>query len=493
MKLLFVALDSRVKRYGIMSLSAFLKKDKRHQVFLEEYTDFNTLKSRFDEISPDFVAYSCMSGEYNKAREINRQLKSKVKPFVSLWGGPHPTYSQEIINDEGVDAVCVGEGEGALLELCDRWQGGRRQYDIKNWLFKVDGRIIKNPLRPLIDINTLPVPDFNIFKSGKKEYVDVYVTRGCYFNCTYCFNHRWKELYNNFANPIRTLSIERAMEVLKYVKTEFADKIKYICFHDDTLPIKDKNWITAFSQAYREHIGIPFYINMYPTMADEENLGLLKQAGLFKVNFAMESGNEYIRQEVLGRKMSNEKILKAAEILHRHRLLVSIQNITCLPREDFRKTRETFELNIKCRPHIAAISKFVPFPGIKLTELAIKDNHLKRGEFEDKIPDDYHWRSLLNFKDKKDKCRMEYMVNLFTLGVAFPFLKPLIYLMVKAPDWPIIKRFYAHIDNQAWSVITHQDFDQTMRTLHRKNESIRLFFKIISRVIFAREKTEAGG
>ena len=99
MKILFINVDSRIRRYGLMALSAYIKANSSHSVFLEEFSDIESAKRRVLEISPDFIAYSCMSGEYPKAKEINSHLKSLEHKFISLWGGPHPTYSQEIIND----------------------------------------------------------------------------------------------------------------------------------------------------------------------------------------------------------------------------------------------------------------------------------------------------------------------------------------------------------------------------------------------------------
>ena len=88
---------------------------------------------------------------------------------------------------------------------------------------------------------------------------------------------------------------------------------------------------------------------------------------------------------------------------------------------------------------------------------------------------------------------MEYLVNFFTLGVAFPFLKNLIYILVRAPQWSWIKRFYANIDNQAWSMITQQDFNQMQRVPFKRHEKLRLFFKILLRIVLVKKKTKKGG
>ena len=46
------------------------------------------------------------------AVRIKRQLNIPI-----IVGGPHPTYSPEMIFGDGIDIICQGEGELAMLEL----------------------------------------------------------------------------------------------------------------------------------------------------------------------------------------------------------------------------------------------------------------------------------------------------------------------------------------------------------------------------------------
>lgn len=102
-----------------MSLSAILKQ-KGHQVELLKTQNLNLKQiiEKVKELSPDIFAYSIMTGEHNYFLDLNQKLKKKFKAF-SIFGGPHPTFYPEMIYKNGVDAVCLGEGEGALLELVE--------------------------------------------------------------------------------------------------------------------------------------------------------------------------------------------------------------------------------------------------------------------------------------------------------------------------------------------------------------------------------------
>ena len=64
--------------------------------------------------------------------------------------------------------ACIGEGEEALVELSKKLAKRENYRHIKNIYYKnSDGTIEKNPIRQLVDINKLPVPDYSIFKNWR--------------------------------------------------------------------------------------------------------------------------------------------------------------------------------------------------------------------------------------------------------------------------------------------------------------------------------------
>lgn len=480
MKLLFIVWDWKFPRYGIQCLSSYLK-ENRHSVGVHLYKDFEGLVKDVYLFKPDIIGYSCIAGEYNIYLSINREIKKEFPKLLSIFGGPYPTYNPGIVEEKDIDGVCVGEGEEALLELCDKWDKKEYIYNIKNWHFKKNDKIISNSLRPLIEIDRLPVPDFDLFALNR-ESIWIFTSRGCFFNCTYCFNHQWKELYkdDSMSNKVRVMKIDNVMKILKHAKEKFAGKFKYFFFDDDIFPTNSE-WIKEFAEKYKDKIDMPFAINLQPTLVKDDNIKLLKSAGLFKVNMAIESGNKELRERVLGRYMSNEEILKASRIIKDNGLFLSTQSITCLPFENINLAKETFQLNIKSKADIATLSKFVPYPGTRLAELAIKFGYLERGEFEHKIPGNFHWVSLLKFKKEAKKYQMENLLNLFTLGVKYPFLKSLIYLLIKMRPSKIILKLLAHIDNCTWKTVAHQNFDMQMN--RKPSKEAKLFLILLKRII----------
>lgn len=156
---------------GIMSLSAVLKQ-KGHKVELlkTQNLNFKQIVEKVKDFSPDIFAYSIMTGEHNYYFDLNQNLKKKFKVF-SIFGGPHPTFYPETIYKNGVDAVCLGEGEGAILELVENLAKKKSINKIRNLWIKDGNQIIKNPIRPLVEnLDILPFPDREIIYNSSPEF-----------------------------------------------------------------------------------------------------------------------------------------------------------------------------------------------------------------------------------------------------------------------------------------------------------------------------------
>ena len=76
------------------------------------------------------------------------------------------THADKIIKNDLVDYVCRGEGEGAVVEMANALSSGSRIDQIKNLTLKGEGNIYKNGMRAPVDIDTVPIPDWDLFEKG---------------------------------------------------------------------------------------------------------------------------------------------------------------------------------------------------------------------------------------------------------------------------------------------------------------------------------------
>ncbi len=430
MRVLFVTQQIDYEPHGIMHLSSALKA-AGHEVALA-VDALEDLVRVAREFQPGIIGYSVITGSHRYYYQLNRRLKEEVD-FFSAFGGPHPTFFPEMIEEEGVDGVCIGEGEGAIVDLAKALDEGRPDPSIPNWWFKVNGKVIKNPVRPLVDdLDSLPLPDRDLVYSkdaiSRHSKIKHFISgRGCPYNCTYCFNHAFSQIYKGKGKRFRQRSVDNVIEELHRVKEAYP--LEFVVFVDDTF-VLSKRWLEEFAEEYPQKIGLPFYCNSRANLVTEEQVSLLKEAGAFCVGMGIEAGNDHIRNEILKRHMSREQILNACRLLREGGLNFATNNMLALPTGNLEDDFETLELNIECRPAYAHAFLFQPYPRTELGEFTREEGWMM-GSLDDMS--DIAWdKSLLKFLEG-EKRQMENLQRFFAIAVEWPRLLPLIRFLAKLP------------------------------------------------------------
>jgi radical SAM superfamily enzyme YgiQ (UPF0313 family) len=106
---------------------------------------------------------------------------------------------------------------------------------------------------------------------------------------------------------------------------------------------------------------------------NEEFIKLLRAVGCYRVLIGIESGNEYIRNEIMNRKMSNKQIINAFNIIRKYGLLTNAINIIGIPYETENMIWDTIKLNRKVRPTFSSVNIFYPYKGTRLGDQCFFD------------------------------------------------------------------------------------------------------------------------
>ncbi|MFA5194266.1 MAG: cobalamin B12-binding domain-containing protein, partial [Bacteroidales bacterium] len=164
MKILFVfRCDFNTQPLGIMMLASVLKQAGHTCNFIDLRFDKYFLR-KIINYKPDILAYSIVSFNWQYYVNINLKIKRRLNA-LSVFGGPHCSSYPDFINEEGIDIMCVGEGEHAFLELVNNLTINKDITNIKNLWVKKDGIIYKNELRPPFEnLNALPFADQDIIR-----------------------------------------------------------------------------------------------------------------------------------------------------------------------------------------------------------------------------------------------------------------------------------------------------------------------------------------
>lgn len=433
MRLLFVFHTIDNEPHGVMRLSSLLKQHG-HQTKMVVATEQEPLQVAL-EWRPDVLGYSVYTGTQRVYVELNRRLKARLPGVLSIFGGPHPTFFPEMIEQEGVDGVCIGEGEYATLDLMNALQEGRDITTIANWHWKTpSGEIVRNPVRPLLsnrELDELPFVDrdllYEAHAPSRGHTIRPFITgRGCPYNCSFCFNKAYSEIYRGQGPRTRRRSVDNVLAEIVQVRDRYG--LAFVLFLDDTF-ILNRKWLREFAATYRATVGLPWWSQARADLVTDDRVALLKEGGCTSVSFGLETGNDELRNAVLKRNMSKEQIIEAARILRRQGIAFSTNNMVGLPGGGLEADLETLELNIACQPDYANCFIYQPYPKTELGELARRQGLID--SFDDlsgSVTDD----TPLRF-DPGEKRRIENLQKLFSITVEFPWLRPLVRRAIALP------------------------------------------------------------
>jgi len=309
-----------MENFGVMSISSVLN-DAGHQtaLIIEEFP--NKILKFVKNLKPDIIAFSCTTGTHKWVIRVAEKIKSEMNvPIIA--GGPHPTLFPQMIEEPSIDFICCGEGEYAMLDLVNAFSKEDDYTSIPNLWVKKGERIFKNEIRPLFsDLDSLPPVDRNLYYKYpfiRKNPTKFFLSgRGCPYKCTYCCNHIYQKLYKDKGRYIRQQSVERVIAEIRQIRNNFG--IKTVWFHDDIF-VLNQGWIKEFCDRYKREIDLPFNCSIRPNLVTEELVAMLKKAGCYNVTMGVESGNDYLRNEVLKRHMSSEEIIQAGDIIKKHKI-----------------------------------------------------------------------------------------------------------------------------------------------------------------------------
>jgi len=383
---------------------------------------------------PDIICFSVMTAQFPWALNMARTVKKRLPNVIVAFGGAHATFFPEIIEEDGIDVICIGEGEGALADLADNIALGKNITGIKNLHVKKDGKIFKNEIRDFVrDLDTLPLPDRSLYykykflaSSPEKSFMS---GRGCPYDCTFCFNHIYMQLYKGKGPFIRQRRVEHVVREIKDVQSRYG--LKLVFFQDDTW-VLNKGWLYEFLPRYKKEIGLPFIAYVRADIVDEELVRKLKDANCQVVDMGMETGDETRRNELLKKKISDDELRNAAGLMRKHKLNFRVTNMVGLPGETLEDALTTLSMNIELKPTFSWCAIFQPFPKLELTNKALEKGFIKTDTISG-IKGSYN-KSLLRMDGIDQIINLQ---KLFILTVRFPFLLPVVKRLIKCPNNPI--------------------------------------------------------
>jgi len=427
MRVLLIFKDSvAVERMAVIQISAALKK-AGHEVrlWIASVNEPSALHEIMVEFKPRILGYSAMTGEHIPLVALNNELR-KQYDFYTVFGGPHATFCHDFIEEPGVDAICVGEGDVVFPAFCDSMESGDEFWRTPTFHVKHEGEIFRNALSSLVpDLSELDLPDRtllydldpNMAKMGTKYFM---AARGCPYKCSYCFNVKYNENYKDKGKVVRSRTPEQVIEEIEWVRERYP--LDHVSFLDDLFILKPREWLLEFAEIYKKRIGLPWSCTVRANTVKNDMIAILKDCGLSWVWMGVECGDEEIANTVLARGLSNREIIAASRVLEVHGVGLIAQNLIGLPVADPIATDlKTLDLNIELRPSLGWSSILYPYPGSPVADHARKTGHMKG---EPIYMETNKRSSMLDFGSEVKRRKIENIHKLFGIIVRFPWLRP---------------------------------------------------------------------
>ncbi len=339
------------------------------------------LRAKIEEFRPHLIALSALEDTFILGATLLQAVRDYGVPH--LVGGVYPTFApQLVIAHPSVDMICIGEGEGAMVDLCDAMARGADASDIPNlWIKAPDGSVRANPIRPALDLDALPLPDYSLFPEERMYFPmggqmlrigAVETHRGCPYRCAFCNSPGQIDLYGDAAagHFFRLKSVANVHRELRYLIDE--KQVEYIRFPADTFLAMPNAYFHEFAEMYKG-VRVPFWCQTRPETLTRERVKILDEIGCADISIGIEHGNEDFRREVVGRNYSNELLLERIENVREASFGVRVNNIVGLPKETRALTDDTIEINRKIQSVVESANAFhfAPYRGTRLRELAL--------------------------------------------------------------------------------------------------------------------------
>lgn len=346
---------------------------------------------------PKIIGMTAMTASVQSAVILGKRLKERVGVPIVL-GGIHQTNDPTFVNRWPVfDYGVVGDGERVFYEIMQ----GKHPKGVIHAPRIEDLDSLPFPARHLVDISKYMRPEQMSFEAF---HVDILTSRGCAFSCSFCS-------ISNRGNKVRYRS---AKNVVDEMEESYIQCKGHYTFNDDCFTFSKPHVLALAQEIIDRKLKPKFMASTRATGFDEDMAKALKRMGCINLCIGVESGSERIRNEVIGKHVSDKDIFNCVSLCKKHGITASLFLMAGLPTETRAEMEKTVRIGPKLRADYIGVHQTTPYPGSRIWTRAIKEGKIpadlvdqwasgKRGRNFKKawlfyVPDGFTQKDMIDFK-----------------------------------------------------------------------------------------------
>lgn len=343
-----------------------------------------------EEHTPGLMGLNCFTmAQFPILRKILGRIKKFHPEIPAIIGGAHPTmFAHEILqNCPEIDYIAIGEGElqiASLVEMIEK--GNISQLDsIQSFAFRKNGKVVINPrINYINDLNRLPMPawdliNLNYYRGDHSKWFNpknkdirivtpIVSSRSCPYHCSFCGVDKL------MGRKYRTKSAENVVNEIEYLYNEKG--VTYFAFIDDNICVNKKHLVALCVEIMNRKLDIQFSISqgLFLQNVDDEIVDMLAKTGLVAVTFPIEHGDNYIRNEIIGKNVQDEQIYRVVDIFKKYDIFTLAGFIMGFPEETQKSLQKTYDMIQRLNIDMNYVFPLIPLPGTRVFEQVRRDN-----------------------------------------------------------------------------------------------------------------------
>ncbi len=314
------------------------------------------------------------------ALRITQAAKAYRPDLPVVWGGWHPSlFPTETLAEPAIDVTVQAQGEETFRELLDRLAEKKDLAGLPGIAYRVDGKAVQNPPRPMIDMTDLPPHDYDLlpveryFALKNQRQFDYISSTGCFWRCAFCadpfvYNRGWT-----------ALPPERMGEEIEHLWRRY--RFDELAFQDETFFTYKKRVLAIAETFLRRGMTFRWTATMRADQGvrlSDEGFALVARSGLRRVLIGVESGSQAML-DWMQKDITLDQVAYCAEQCVRHGIGAIFPFIVGFPGE----TDESVQASLDLAKRLRAMSPrfetplfyFKPYPGSAITAAVVRDGY----------------------------------------------------------------------------------------------------------------------